>query len=235
MTEIWIDAQLSPALAAWINRTYDEMTAKSVRAMGLRDAEDAEIFRAARKAAASDILRQLGYNLTTLKTSLEEVPDERPEGTDPDRIPLTSQASRTIAQMMEEARSLGSGANTEHLLLGLLAGRWGRLDPPSAVLDLLSAQCGVTYGKVRETVEERRCFALLRYSTVLQATVRQGVQRLNFTVVRPGSRSLKELNSEKSRLTCPQSIKEKPIHLCKTPPNLPGPPVSFPIIRPGQN
>jgi len=26
MTTIWIDAQLSPALAAWVNRTCDEST-----------------------------------------------------------------------------------------------------------------------------------------------------------------------------------------------------------------
>ena len=50
MTEIWIDAHLSPALAAWINRTHEEIPAKSVRAVGLPDAEDEEIFRAARKA-----------------------------------------------------------------------------------------------------------------------------------------------------------------------------------------
>jgi predicted nuclease of predicted toxin-antitoxin system len=50
MTEIWIDAQLSPALAAWVNRTYDDIHAQSVRAVGLRDAEDEEIFQAARDA-----------------------------------------------------------------------------------------------------------------------------------------------------------------------------------------
>jgi predicted nuclease of predicted toxin-antitoxin system len=50
MTEIWIDAQLSPALAAWINRNYKEIEAQSVRAVGLRDAGDEEIYRAARKA-----------------------------------------------------------------------------------------------------------------------------------------------------------------------------------------
>jgi predicted nuclease of predicted toxin-antitoxin system len=50
MIEIWIDAQLSPALAAWMNRTYEEVTARSVRAVGLRDAADREIFDAARKA-----------------------------------------------------------------------------------------------------------------------------------------------------------------------------------------
>lgn len=49
MTEIWIDAQLSPALAAWINRNYEDLEAKSVRAVGLRDAGDEEIYRAARR------------------------------------------------------------------------------------------------------------------------------------------------------------------------------------------
>jgi len=50
MTEIWIDAQLSPALAAWINRNYEDIEAKSVRAVGLRDAEDQETYQAAREA-----------------------------------------------------------------------------------------------------------------------------------------------------------------------------------------
>jgi len=50
MTEIWIDAQLSPALAAWINRNYEDIEAKSVRAVGLRDADDQEIYQAAREA-----------------------------------------------------------------------------------------------------------------------------------------------------------------------------------------
>ena len=50
MTEIWIDAQLSPALATWINRNYEEIEAQSIRAVGLRDAGDEEIYRAARTA-----------------------------------------------------------------------------------------------------------------------------------------------------------------------------------------
>jgi len=50
MTTIWIDAQLSPALAAWVNRTCDGIHAQSVRAVGLRSAEDEEIFQAARDA-----------------------------------------------------------------------------------------------------------------------------------------------------------------------------------------
>ena len=50
MIGIWIDAQLSPALAAWINCTFDDVTAQPARAVGLRDAEDEGIVRAAQKA-----------------------------------------------------------------------------------------------------------------------------------------------------------------------------------------
>ena len=50
--KIWIDAQLSPAIAAWINRTFDDIDAESVRALGLRDATDSDIFESARKADA---------------------------------------------------------------------------------------------------------------------------------------------------------------------------------------
>ena len=48
--KLWIDAQLSPAIAAWINRTFDDIEAESVRALGLRDAADLEIFEEAKKA-----------------------------------------------------------------------------------------------------------------------------------------------------------------------------------------
>lgn len=48
--KIWVDAQLSPAIAAWINRTFDNIEAKSVRALGLRDATDPEIFEETKKA-----------------------------------------------------------------------------------------------------------------------------------------------------------------------------------------
>ncbi len=50
--KIWIDAQLSPSIAAWINRTYENIEAQSVRAIGLRDALDHEIFEQARKQDA---------------------------------------------------------------------------------------------------------------------------------------------------------------------------------------
>ena len=45
---IWVDAQLSPALARWISETFG-MQAHAVRDLGLRNAKDAEIFRAARQ------------------------------------------------------------------------------------------------------------------------------------------------------------------------------------------
>lgn len=50
--KIWIDAQLSPAIAAWINRTFKDIQAESVRALGLRDATDTEIFEAAKITGA---------------------------------------------------------------------------------------------------------------------------------------------------------------------------------------
>lgn len=48
---LWVDAQLSPALAPWIASTFG-IEAFSVRHLGLRDASDEEIHRAAREAGA---------------------------------------------------------------------------------------------------------------------------------------------------------------------------------------
>ncbi len=47
MITIWIDAQLSPAIATWITNSFD-ITALALRDIGLRDAEDLEIFAAAK-------------------------------------------------------------------------------------------------------------------------------------------------------------------------------------------
>jgi predicted nuclease of predicted toxin-antitoxin system len=47
MTTIWIDAHLSPAIATWITDTFG-VTALALRDLGLRDAEDPEIFEAAK-------------------------------------------------------------------------------------------------------------------------------------------------------------------------------------------
>jgi predicted nuclease of predicted toxin-antitoxin system len=48
---IWIDAQMSPAIAAWISSNF-AINAVAIRELGLRDAEDEEIFQAARQANA---------------------------------------------------------------------------------------------------------------------------------------------------------------------------------------
>ena len=48
--KLWIDAQLSPSLAPWISSNFEGIEALAVRELGLREAEDAEIFEAARQA-----------------------------------------------------------------------------------------------------------------------------------------------------------------------------------------
>ena len=48
---IWIDAQMSPAIAGWITSNY-AVTAIPIRDLGLRDATDKGIFEAARRENA---------------------------------------------------------------------------------------------------------------------------------------------------------------------------------------
>jgi predicted nuclease of predicted toxin-antitoxin system len=48
---IWVDAQMSPAIATWISSNY-AVSAIAIRDLGLRDAEDKEIFKAARQEQA---------------------------------------------------------------------------------------------------------------------------------------------------------------------------------------
>lgn len=61
---LWIDAQLSPQLAPWISEEF-AVDSKAVRDLELRDANDYEIYLAARNAGAvvmtkdSDFLRLL--------------------------------------------------------------------------------------------------------------------------------------------------------------------------------
>jgi predicted nuclease of predicted toxin-antitoxin system len=49
---LWLDAQLSPALARWITAEFAPIQAVPVRELGLRDADDREIFAQARSAGA---------------------------------------------------------------------------------------------------------------------------------------------------------------------------------------
>lgn len=46
---IWLDAQLPPSLALWLNSTFG-VQAVPVRDLGLRDEEDSKLFKAARAA-----------------------------------------------------------------------------------------------------------------------------------------------------------------------------------------
>ncbi len=50
--KLWIDAQLPPTLANWLNSNF-EIEATALRDLGLRDAQDIEIFNAARDANAA--------------------------------------------------------------------------------------------------------------------------------------------------------------------------------------
>lgn len=51
--KLWIDAQLSPALAKWITENFASIEAIAVRDLGLRDAEDQVVFFSARNADAT--------------------------------------------------------------------------------------------------------------------------------------------------------------------------------------
>lgn len=46
--KIWVDAQLPPTLAEWLSATFDDVEAAALRDLSLRDAQDIEIFEAAR-------------------------------------------------------------------------------------------------------------------------------------------------------------------------------------------
>ena len=48
---LWIDAQLSPALAVWVSQEFS-VRAVALRDVGLRDATDREIFLAAKREGA---------------------------------------------------------------------------------------------------------------------------------------------------------------------------------------
>ena len=65
---IWVDAHLSPAIATWITNTLG-INALALRDIGLRDAEDHEIFAAAKSQSVTvmtkdrdfvDLVDQLG-------------------------------------------------------------------------------------------------------------------------------------------------------------------------------
>ena len=54
-TEIWLDAQLSPAISTFIFQTFT-VSCKAMRELGLRDADDAVIFTKAKEHAKRIII-----------------------------------------------------------------------------------------------------------------------------------------------------------------------------------
>lgn len=58
--KFWLDAQLSPALARWLASQF-QVTAVALRDLGLRDAEDVQIFGAAKKAGATVITKDRDF------------------------------------------------------------------------------------------------------------------------------------------------------------------------------
>lgn len=59
---LWLDAQLSPYLARWISEEFG-VEVHAVRELGLRDAEDREIFLAAREAGAVVLTKDRDFML----------------------------------------------------------------------------------------------------------------------------------------------------------------------------
>jgi predicted nuclease of predicted toxin-antitoxin system len=57
--KLWIDAQLSPAVATWIKENFSDIEATAVRELGLRDAEDPVIFFSARTASATVMTKEM--------------------------------------------------------------------------------------------------------------------------------------------------------------------------------
>ncbi|HEY3137183.1 MAG TPA: DUF5615 family PIN-like protein [Blastocatellia bacterium] len=68
---IWLDAQLSPTIAKWIEATF-AVEARALRDLGLRDATDREIFRAAR--AADAIVMTKDSDFVTIQNQLGAPP-----------------------------------------------------------------------------------------------------------------------------------------------------------------
>lgn len=62
-----LDAQLSPAIAAWISREYPEHTASSLRSHGLVYAEDREIYTKARDLSAVLVTKDVDFKEMVLR------------------------------------------------------------------------------------------------------------------------------------------------------------------------
>jgi predicted nuclease of predicted toxin-antitoxin system len=59
--KLWIDAQVSPSIALWINNNFSSCEAVAVRDLGLREAEDEEIFAAAKGESVTVITKDSDF------------------------------------------------------------------------------------------------------------------------------------------------------------------------------
>lgn len=69
---LWLDAQLSPRLASWINQQFPGVTATALRDLGLRDAEDTVIYQQA--CAASVVVMTKDRDFVDLQSRLGSPP-----------------------------------------------------------------------------------------------------------------------------------------------------------------
>jgi len=60
--KVWLDAQLSPMIADWIDKNYN-VSCTAVRELGLRDASDIKIFNEAKKANAVIITKDIDFSI----------------------------------------------------------------------------------------------------------------------------------------------------------------------------
>lgn len=69
---LWLDAQLSPRLARWINEHFQGVTATALRDIGLRDADDLVIFE--RACAANVVVMKKDRDFVDLQNRLGSPP-----------------------------------------------------------------------------------------------------------------------------------------------------------------
>lgn len=60
MRELWIDAQLSPAIAGWLPEVLG-LPVRALRDLGLRDADDPEIFQRAKAVQAGILTKDADF------------------------------------------------------------------------------------------------------------------------------------------------------------------------------
>ncbi|MEM8545806.1 MAG: DUF5615 family PIN-like protein [Cyanobacteria bacterium P01_H01_bin.119] len=66
--KIWVDAQLPPILATWLNENF-ELRAAALRDLELRDAQDIEIFNAARAEQAAILTKDSDFSVRSIRST----------------------------------------------------------------------------------------------------------------------------------------------------------------------